>query len=232
MFCNLSDLRDINIRTLSIIRPVQISKQESVSDVLMTDDRYSDRGVSTGPCGVDDAVGVPERKWFVAIVNSRHERSVADKLQEISVESYVATQRELHVWANGRRKYVDRVIIPSVVFVKCSEKERRQLVNLVYINRFMVNRTADSGGLNKPVAVIGDSEIEKLKFMLGQTDKPVEFVPTVFRVNDNVRVIRGSLRGLEGEIRANSDGTHTLTVGLPLLGGAVVFIDPQDVEKI
>lgn len=184
------------------------------------------------PQGVDGAVGVSESKWFVAIVNSRHEKAVGERLSEIGMETYVAIQKEMRIWANGRRKLVDRVVIPSMVFVKCSEKERRQIVNHPYINRFLVNRSADSGGLNKPVAVIGDAEIQKLKFMLGQSDSPVEFVPTEFRVNDTVRVVRGNLRGLEGEIRQNSDGSHTLVVSLSLLGGATVHIQSQDVEKI
>lgn len=197
-----------------------------------TKDINSEPNSTTGPLGVDGAVGVPNLKWFVAIVNSRHEKAVRDKLQDINFESYVATQKELRVWNNGRRKIIDRVVIPSVVFVKCTDIERRNIVNLPYINRFMVNRTAHSGGLNRPVAVISDAEIEKLKFMLGQTERPVEFAPTIFRVNDNVRVIRGNLRGLEGEIKKNSDGTHTLVVSLSLLGGATVFIEPHDVEKI
>lgn len=188
--------------------------------------------VTAEPSGIDGAVGVPEAKWFVAIVNSRHEKSAAEKLQTTGIETYVATQKEMRVWANGRRKIVDGVVIPSMVFVKCTERQRRQIVNLPYINRFLVNRSTDSGGLNKPVAVIGDAEIKKLKFMLGQSDSPIEFAPTEFRVNDNVRVIRGSLRGLEGEIRENSDGTHTLVVRVSFLGGATIHIQPQDVEKI
>lgn len=192
----------------------------------------SDAELATVPEGVDDAVGVPEGKWFVAIVNSRHEKAAGDKLTQMGLNAYVATQKEMRVWANGRRKIIDRVVISSMVFVKCTEKQRRQIVTLPYINRFLVNRSADSGGLNKPVAVIDDAEMEKLKFMLGHSESHVEFVPTEFRVNDNVRVIRGNLRGLEGEIRANSDGTHILVVGFTLLGGATVFISPQDVEKI
>lgn len=188
--------------------------------------------VTAEPSGVDGAVGVPEAKWFVAIVNSRHEKSVAEKLQTTGIETYVAAQKEMRVWKNGRRKLIDRVVIPSMVFVKCTERQRRQIVNLSYINRFLVNRTADSGGLNKPVAVVDDAEIQKLKFMLGQSDTSVEFAPTEFRVHDNVRVIRGSLRGLEGEIRENSDSTHTLVISLSILGGATVNIQPQDVEKI
>ena len=194
--------------------------------------RKIDDIVTAGPSCVDDAVGVPEAKWFVAIVNSRHEKSVAEKLQATGIETYVAAQKEMRVWANGRRKIIDRVVVPSMVFVKCTEWQRRQIVNLPYVNRFLVNRSTESGGLNKPVAVIGDAEMRKLKFMLGQSDTPVEFVPIEFRINDTVRVVRGSLRGLEGEIRTASDGTNTLLVSLPLLGGATVHIDPMDVEKI
>lgn len=217
---------------INILQLNKISTQESLSKSLMTDERNTERIVAAVPSGVDGAVGVPEAKWFVAVVNSRHEKSVAEKLQTTGIETYVATQKEMRVWANGRRKIVDRVVIPSMVFVKCTEQERRKILSFSYVNRFLVNRSAGSGGLNKPVAVIGDAEIKKLKFMLGQSDTPVEFAPTEFRINDTIRVIRGNLRGLVGEIRANSDGTHTLLVSLSLLGGATAHIQPQDVEKI
>lgn len=187
---------------------------------------------TTAPLGADGAVGVPGPKWFAAIVNSRHEKAAAEKLRRLDIESYVATQKEMRLWQNGRRRLIDRVVISSVVFIRCTEKERREIVKLPFINRFMVNRAAASAGLNRPVAVIPDADIEKLRFMLGQSEAPVEFTPTIFRVNDTVRVIRGNLRGLEGEIRRNSDGTHTLLVSLSILGGATVFIDPADVEKI
>lgn len=197
---------------------------------MITDDRQS--GVAAVPQGVDDAVGVPRGKWFVAIVNSRHEKTVAEKLEALGLRAYVAAQKEMRVWKNGRRKIVDRVVIPSVVFVQCTEKTRREIVNLPYIFRFMVNRSADNGALNKPVAVIPDNEIEKLKFMLGQSDYPVNFEPISFKVKDNVRVIRGSLTGLVGEVVKESDGTQTLTVVIEHLGCAKVNIDAQDVELL
>lgn len=199
---------------------------------MLTDKPYPQRENTAVPPGVDGAVGVSDAKWFVAIVNPRHEKTVADKLQKINLETYVAIQQEVHQWANGRRRKVDRVVIPSMVFVKCSEQERRRIVTLPYILRFLVNRSGRADGLNKPVAVIGEAEMAKLRFMLGHSDSPVEFAPTQFRIHDTVRVIRGNLAGLQGEIRANSDGTHTLLVSLSLLGGALLHIPPQDVEKL
>ncbi|MDE5878243.1 MAG: UpxY family transcription antiterminator [Muribaculaceae bacterium] len=192
----------------------------------------NDHASTPEPQGLDGAVGVSGPKWFVAIVNSRHEKKVAENLQQDGIRCYVATQKEMKVWKNGKRKTIDRVVIPSVVFINCTEKERRRIVGLPFIYRFMVNRSAESGTLNKPVAVIPDVQIQKLQFMLGQSDFPVNFVPSAFKIKDNVRVIRGSLKGLYGQIMENSDGTHTLTVGIELLGGASVKIDPHDVEKI
>lgn len=189
-------------------------------------------GVATVPSGVDDAVGVPARKWFVAIVSSKHEKSVAEKLCSIGIENYVAIQKEMHLWKNGRRRMIDRIVIPAVVFVRCTEHERRFIVTLPYINRFMVNRASETGGLNKPVAIIPDAQIDKLKFMLGQSDYQIEFTPEVFRTDDNVRVIRGPLFGLTGSILEDSDGTHKLMVSLPILGGAVIMINPRELEKI
>ncbi len=188
--------------------------------------------VTTGPRGVDGAVGVPATKWYIAVVGSRHEKSVAQKLADLGFETFVASQREMHVWKNGRRKMVDRIVIPSTVFIKCSERQRRELLTLPFISRFMVNRTADSGSLNKPAATVPDDQIARLRFMLGQTDTPVYFEPTQYHVCDNVRVIRGHFIGLEGRITKNSDGSHRLTVEISMLGGATINIDPNDVEKI
>lgn len=201
------------------------------SQAIQANKENSEQGITAAPAGVDGAVGVSQLNWYVAVVNPRHEKVVADKLRKINVVSYVAAQKEMHRWANGRSRMVDRVVISSMVFVKCTEERRREIVKLPYIHRFMVNRAA-SGALNKPVAVIPETQMRNLMFMLGQSDVPVDFVPTLFKVKDNVRVTRGPLLGLEGEITRNSDGTHTLSVALSLLGGAVISIDPCDVERL
>ena len=102
---------------------------------------------------------------------------------------------------NGRKAKVDKVVIPSVVFVKCTEKERKSIVSLPFINRFMVNRAlASVNGLHKPLVTIPQKQIDTLRFMLGQSDIPVNFVETPFRQHDKVVVVRGNLKGVEGEV--------------------------------
>lgn len=179
----------------------------------------------------DEANALSDSKWFVAIVNPRHEKAVAERLVSIGFEAYVATQQELHIWNNGRKKMIDRVIIPSIVFIRCSEKQRREIVRFPFILRFMVNRSANTEGL-KPLAVISDKEIGRLKFMLGQSDYPVEFTATNFKAKDNVRVVRGKLAGLVGVVDKVSDCHHTITIIIDHLGCAKVVIESQNLELI
>lgn len=86
---------------------------------------------------VDDAVGVTEAKWFIAIVNNRSEKANAEKLTKMGIVNYVPVQDELRVWNNGKRVMVEKVMIPSKIFIHCTEKERREIVNLPFIFRFM-----------------------------------------------------------------------------------------------
>ncbi len=190
-------------------------------------------GVAAVPSGVDDAVGVSDRKWYVAIVGNNREKSAAEKLEALGFESFVASQEELRVWKNGRRKTVDRVLISAIVFVRCTESERRRIVvNLPYINRFMTDRAAKSdASLNRPLAVVPDSQMAALRFMLGRSDSPVTFTGEYVK-GRKVKVIRGNLRGLEGEIIALPDGSSELVILIDALGCAKVHINPIDVEHI
>lgn len=75
---------------------------------------------STVPDGVDDAVGVEKANWYVAIVNNRSEKVTAEKLSNEGYEAYVASQEEYRLWRNGKKKKIDRVVIPSMVFLHCT----------------------------------------------------------------------------------------------------------------
>ncbi len=54
----------------------------------------------------------------------------------------------------------------------------------------------------KKAARIPETQINNLKFILGQSDPPVEFDSNPFRIDDTVEVIRGYFKGLKGEIQS------------------------------
>ena len=70
-----------------------------------------------------------------------------------------------------------------------------------------------------------------LRFMLGRSDSPVTFTGEYVK-GRKVKVIRGNLRGLEGEIIALPDGSSELVILIDALGCAKVHINPIDVECI
>ena len=182
---------------------------------------------------VDDAVGVAKSYWFVAIVNHNAEKSVAEKIGKLGIECYLPSQTEIRVWRNGRKSKVERMVIPSTVFVHCTEQMRKEIVAMSFINRFMTDKAATTLSTgNKPLAIIPDNQIEKLKFMLGQSDIPVEISNQPYKHGDCVRVVRGQLRGLEGEIINLNDGKGELVVALNFFGNAKVAIDMVNVEHI
>lgn len=198
----------------------------------MSEDKITDR-VAPVTVVVDDAVGVPKSYWFVAIVNHNSEKQSSLKLDSQGVKNYLPVQTEIRVWKNGRKSKVDRVVIPSTLFVYCTEEKRKEIVNLPYIFRFMTNRaSAQNDSLNKPLAVIPDDQIERLKFMLGQSEIPVHISDKPLKTGDKVRVIRGKLAGLEGEVMDLKSAKSELIVALNFFGCARLSIDTKDLELV
>lgn len=182
---------------------------------------------------VDGAVGVARSYWFVAIVNHNSEKQSSEKLSKMGVVNYLPTQTEIRVWRNGRKSKVDRIVIPSTIFIYCTEQRRKEIVGLPFISRFMINKAGSiKNSTNRPLAIIPGNEIERLKFMLGQSDIPVEITEKPFKTGDKVRVIRGHLAGLEGEVLDMNNAKSELIVALDFIGCSKLSIDTVNLEII
>ena len=194
--------------------------------------------------GVDDAVGVydadadtsgeasEQRFWYVAVVNRNSEKLIREKLLLKGFEAYVASQMEEHVWKNGRKKKVEHVLIPARLFIRLTEAERLEVVHLPYISYFLTDkaRVTNAYGIH-PLAVIPDREMQMLRFMLCNADSPVDIVSTQFRAGDRIRLVRGPLKGFEGEVARFSGETYVF-IRLSVLGSALTRVLPQDIESI
>ena len=181
---------------------------------------------------VDDAVGVPNRHWFVAIVGRNTEKACRERLAALGYESYVATQNETRVWRTGQKKLVERVLISNLLFIHVTEHERLEIVKLPYINYFLTDKAGHTNDFGRhPLAVIPDSQMDMLRFMLYHADSPVTFTPEPLHLGDRIRVVRGQLAGCEGYVAMEGNLTH-LVVRIDFLGSAQVIISPEDLEKI
>ena len=166
----------------------------------------------------------PER-WVAALVQMCTEKKVGDRLTKLGIENYVPTQTEIHQWSD-RKKKIERVVIPMVVFVRADEATERILRMQSFIRKILTypGQTA--------AAVIPDDQIERLKFMLKQADAPVELMPENLRVGDTVRIVRGALKGLEGELCKSVPEKSMVAIRVDGLGYACVSVSVGDLVEI
>lgn len=174
--------------------------------------------------GTSDREAHPEH-WIAVLVQMCTERKVGEKLSKLSVENYVPTQSEIHQWSD-RKKKIERVVIPMVVFVRVTEEIEKKLKTYSFINKVL------SYPGHKTAAIIPDEQIERLKFMLKHADSSVELNNELLQVGEKVRIARGSLKGLEGELHIVDANKMMVAIRIECLGYACVNVSLTDVERL
>lgn len=188
--------------------------------------------------------------WNVAVVRVRCEKLAVDHIKKLGMEAFVPTQMETHQWKD-RRKKIERIITPSLVFFNISQSLCHSSVSAEGVKRpktrdflekelrarqldvrktMYVYRLLSMPHETKP-ADIPEEQLRRFKYMIGMSDERVDLVPT-FAKGDHVRVVRGSLKGFEGYIAAEPDGKQQIGVLVEPLGYAVTGISLNDVESI
>ena len=113
-------------------------------------------------------------------------KKTAERLKAMGVEYYLPIQSEIRQWSD-RRKKVDRLVIPMMIFVHVTPQERPPPLTLQAISRYMVLR-----GESRP-AVIPEEQMERFRFMLDYSPEAVEICSTPLAAGDAVKVIKGPL---------------------------------------
>lgn len=172
-------------------------------------------------------MGEKVKNWLVVCVQSNREKKTYERLMALGFESFLPLQEEIVQWSD-RTKKVQRVVIPMVVFVRLNSSEYIQVLRLPSVNRFMVLR-----GESTP-ALIPDSQMERFRFMLDYSEQAVEMCSGRLQPGEQVKVIKGPLTGLSGEL-ITMDGKSKVAVRINMLGAALVevpvgFVESQSYE--
>ncbi len=168
----------------------------------------------------DDREAHPKR-WIAVLVQVNCEKKTATRLGKAGYDTYIPTQQEIHQWSD-RKKKVDRLILPMVVFVRATEHEEEWLRNQSYVYKLLAMPGSDEAK-RKFATPIPDYQIERLKFLLENAESEVTIVSNL-KVGDAVRVVSGPLRGLEGVISEANDRSPVVAVLIDGLGYACVKI--------
>ena len=84
----------------------------------------------------------------------------------------------------------------------------------------------------KNAAIIPDEQIERLKFMLNNAESNVELNNNQLQIGEQVKVVRGSLKGLEGELHIIDADKMMVVIRIECLGCACVKVSSADIERI
>lgn len=177
--------------------------------------------------GTNDREAYPKR-WIAVLVQMNCEKKASTLLNKSGCETYIPIQQEIHQWSD-RKKKVNRLIIPMVVFVRATVSEEEWLRNQSYIFKLIAlpGSNEDKRNFATPIP---DYQIERLKFMLENAETEITIVSNL-EVGDTVRVIFGPLRGLEGVVCESDDKHSIVGVLIDILGYACVKIPKSYLEK-
>ena len=156
-------------------------------------------------------------QWFVAVVNNNSERKVASKLNLLGYKTYVPTRIEERE-TRGKVRKVERVLLPSMVFVHCSEEARLKIVEFCFVKRFRVNLLDRNPQGGHPLLVIPDIQMESFRIALNYMQQELICLEQgPFTLGDVVEVKKGELKGLRGNVISLPDGKKQVVVTLGTL---------------
>lgn len=169
--------------------------------------------------------GAHPKQWYVARVQMNCERKSAQRISSLGYETFVPVQEVVRQWSD-RKKKIERVLIPLIVFFKSDQDGAKQVQRLYFVYDLL-----KAPGESRP-AIIPDDQIDRFKFMIGNCDDEITITQPTINIGDRVRVIRGSLKGLEGYATSTPDGKSEISIILENLLCASVKINRDDLEIV
>lgn len=163
--------------------------------------------------------------WYVFYVRMHHEKKTAKQLAEMGIEHYLPIQEVIRQWSD-RKKKLQAVVIPMMIFVRTNEVNRIKLMQLLP----SVTGTLTDRCTHRP-AIIRDEEMERFRFMLDFSEEVVSFTNEPIQPGEQVIVVKGALKGLTGEL-IELHGKTRVSVRIENLGYAAVDIPSGFIEKI
>ncbi len=164
---------------------------------------------------------LPDTAWWALYTRHQHEKSVSSVLSAKGFEVFLPLYESVRRWKD-RNKLLSLPLFPCYVFVRGGLERRLQVLTTPGVH--MVLTRGDS------VAAIPESEIQAIQRSLNGNFH-VEPHPFL-KCGDRVRVIRGSLEGVEGLlVRKKSQLRLILSVEM-LAQSVAVEIDAADVVPV
>jgi transcription antitermination factor NusG len=170
---------------------------------------------------VNDTAGNQDLSWWALYTRHQHEKVVADVLSAKGFEVFLPLYDSIRRWKD-RQKLLSLPLFPCYVFIRGEVGRCLQVVNTPGVHMIL--------NQGEHFAVIPENEIEAIRRTV---EGPFRMEPHPFlRCGDRVRVVCGSLQGVEG-ILVRKKNQFRLVLSVDMLAKSVaVEIDAADVESV
>ena len=126
-------------------------------------------------------------RWFAVQTRHHHEKRIAERLQQVEIETFLPVHRSVHRWKNGVNAELELPLFPCYLFTRIKEAQRLRLIQQPGVIGIAASNTSPTP--------IGDDEISRLRLVAEQVKaQPHPYLA----VGERVRIIAGPLAGMEG----------------------------------
>jgi transcription antitermination factor NusG len=168
-------------------------------------------------------IATQEEHWYAVQTRARHEKTVAGRLQEQGLATFLPLVREVHRWSD-RRKLVELPLFSCYVFVKLAPtgEDRARVYQMDGVFHIV--------GVRGEGTPIPDEQIQAIRTLVEQ-DLPWSFHPFL-KIGQRVRIRGGAMDGVEG-VLLSRNGDRTLVVSVDVIQRSMaVRIEGYDVEPL
>ena len=172
---------------------------------------------AASPC----SAGTSEERWLAACVRSRHEKKVAQQLENNALQCFLPLYESVHRWKD-RRATVSLPLFPGYVFARVAPAQRLRILTTPGVVKLV--------SFQGQPAAIPEAEIDNLRTLCGSE---VRMEPHPYlKVGRRVRVKHGPFAGTEG-ILLRRKGRFRFVLSLDLIARSVAMeIDTGDVAPV
>lgn len=160
-----------------------------------------------------------ELHWHALYTCPRHERRVAQQIEQRSISCFLPVYRSMRRWKD-RRKELELALFPGYMFVRLALKDRLRVLQLPSAVRLV--------SFHGEPAVVPDADVENLRQQLSRGAK-CEPHPYL-RVGRRVRVNHGPMQGLEGILVRRKDDCRVIFSLDLIMRSIAVEVDEADLE--
>jgi transcriptional antiterminator RfaH len=132
-----------------------------------------------------------EYKWYVIYTRPNGEKRIFENLKEDNIECYLPLKRFLRQWSD-RKKWIEEPLFRCYLFVRVSNIEFYKVLDMPGVVRYVT--------FEGNAQTIPESQMENIKKLVEQQEREVNISRSNLGKGQNVEVISGPFKGIQGEV--------------------------------